>query len=55
MFINGLNRDFSLLVKRTGMEWETMPTPDLVNGKPALLYSNESPPRKVAKILTLPL
>ena len=31
MFINGLNHDLSLLVKKTRMEWETVCTPDLVN------------------------
>ncbi len=28
MFINGLNWDLSLLVKRTSMEWEAMSAPD---------------------------
>ena len=31
MFINGLNLDLPLLVKRTMMEWETISTEDLVN------------------------
>ena len=31
MFINGLNQDLSFLFKTTRMEWETMPTPHLVN------------------------
>lgn len=31
MFVNFLNRELSLLGKRTWMEWETMVTRDLVN------------------------
>ena len=31
LFINRLNRDLSLLVIRTRMEWESTPTADLVN------------------------
>lgn len=31
MLINELNQDLSLLVKRIRTEWETTPSPDLVN------------------------
>lgn len=31
LFVNGLNRNLSLLVKRARMEWEMMDTLDLVN------------------------
>ena len=31
MFINGLNWDFSFLVKRSRVEWDIMFIPDLVN------------------------
>lgn len=43
--------DLSLLVKRTRMEWETMPTPDLINLANKLSCTqDESPQRKTTKI-----
>lgn len=46
---NDLNRDISLLVKRTSMEWETASTPDLVN------FANQplsTPQGRLTKFLT---
>ena len=49
-FINGLNQDLSLLVKRTKMEWETMSTLDLVT-LPNQLSPTLPPERETDKIL----
>lgn len=56
MFIYGLNWDLPLLVQRTGVEWETMPTPDLVTlaNQPSRTLE-ESHKRIVTKILNLQL
>ena len=54
MLINELNCDLSLLVKRTRMEWETTPIPDLVNLANQLSQTpDESPQKNMAKILQL--
>ena len=54
MFINRLNRDLSLLVKRTRMEWETMSPSDLVNLANQFSHTlDELPKRKTAIILNL--
>lgn len=56
MFINGLNQDLSLLVKRIRMEWKSISTPDLVNlANQRSRIPDESPKRKTAKILNLQL
>ena len=56
MFINGLNEDLSLLVKRTRMEWKIMSTPDVVHLVNQLFPTlDESPKKKNAKILHLQL
>ena len=47
MFINGLNWDFSFLVKRSRVEWDIMFIPDLVNLASQLSHSlDEWPQRK---------
>lgn len=51
MFIKGLNWDFSLIVKRARMEWETLSTSDSVNLANWLSYTLEdSTKRKTSKI-----
>ena len=54
LFINDLNQDFSLLVKRTKIEWETLSTPDLVNLATQVSHTlAQSCKRKTAKILNV--
>ena len=56
MFIKGLNQDLSFLVKRPGIEWETMSTPDLVNLTNQLSCTlDELPTRKTTKMINLQL
>ena len=52
MLIHGLKWDLSFLVKRTRMEWETVPNPDLVTLANQLNCPlDESAKRKTTKIL----
>lgn len=54
MFINGLNQDLSLPVKRTRMDQETVSTPDLVNpANESICTLDESSQKKIVKILNL--
>ena len=51
MFVNGMNWDPSLLVKRTSVKWETVSAPDLVHLANQLSGTlDELPPRKTTKI-----
>lgn len=45
VFINRLNWDTSLLVKRTRMEWENMSTLDSVNLANKFAYTLSEPPK----------
>lgn len=50
LFVNGLNRDLSLLVKRTRMEWETTSSLDVVNVINRFARTLDEPPwSKTAK------
>lgn len=51
LFINGLNKNLSLLVMRSRMGWGTMATLDLVNLANKLASTLDEPPKsKIAKI-----
>ena len=51
--VNGLNWDFSFLVKRARIEWETMSTLGLANLGNQLACTLHEPPRsKTAKIFS---
>lgn len=56
MLINRLNRDLSLLMKRTRIEWETIAMPDLVNLANQLAHTlNDSSKIRTTKILNFQL
>lgn len=54
MFINGLNQDLSLPIKRARTGWKTMPISDLANLASQLFHTlDKSPQRKPAIILNI--